>query len=103
VAESHVLRLLAAWGLPAPECQHVIRDGRGRFVAKVDFAWPRWRLVLEYDGDEVHTPRDWEADDDRQGRIEALGWRVERADRGDLRPSSSRLCALLTSLLTQPA
>jgi hypothetical protein len=103
VAESHVLRLFSSWGLPAPETQYVIRDGRGRFVARVDFAWPRWRLALEYDGDEAHPPRAWAADDRRQERMEDLGWRVERADRGDLRPSATRLRTLLTSLLTEPA
>ena len=90
--EAHVLRLFNTWGLPAPECQYVLRDEGGRFVAKVDFALAPWRVGLEYDGDEWH-------DDRRQERIEGLGWRLERADRGDLRPSSTRLRALLTSLL----
>jgi hypothetical protein len=103
VKEAHVLRLFQAWGLPAPECQYVIRDGRGRFVAKVDFAWPRWRVGLEYDGDEFHAPRRWLADDTRQARIEALAWRIERADRYDLRPSATRLRSLLAHLLSQPA
>ncbi|HEV7861932.1 MAG TPA: hypothetical protein VGR20_04500, partial [Acidimicrobiia bacterium] len=103
VKEAHALRLFRQWKLPPPECQYVIRNERGEFVAQVDFAWPLFRLALEYDGDEAHAPRKWSADDDRAETIEALGWRVERADRHDLRPSSTRLRALLTHLLRQPA
>jgi len=99
--EAHLLRLFHSWGLPAPECQYVIRDERGRFVAKVDFAWVPWHFGLEYDGDEFHPPRRWGHDDWRQARIERTGWRIERADRGDTRPSSPRLRALLTDVLTQ--
>jgi hypothetical protein len=97
--EAHVLRLFHTWGLPAPECQYTIRDEQGRFVAKADFAWVPWRVGLEYDGDEFHSPRRWGHDDRRQARIERTRWRIERADRGDLRPSETRLRALLTGLL----
>jgi hypothetical protein len=100
--EAHVLRLFHNWGLPAPECQYVIRDERGRFVAKVDFAWAPWRFGLEYDGDEFHPPRRWGHDDRRQARIEKQRWRIERAERGDTRPSSTRLRALLSGVLLQP-
>jgi hypothetical protein len=84
--EAHVLRLFHNWGLPPPECQYVIRDERGRFLAKVDFAWVPWRFGLEYDGDEFHSPRRWAHDDRRLARIEQTHWRIERADRHDTRP-----------------
>lgn len=100
--EAHVLRLFHMWGLPTPECQYVIRDERGRFVAKVDFAWVPWRFGLEYDGDEFHSPRRWAHDDRRQARIEQQRWRIERADRHDTRPSSVRLRTRLTGVLSQP-
>jgi hypothetical protein len=103
VKEAHILRLFRRWGLPAPECQYVIRDAEGRFIAKVDFGWPRWRFGLEYDGDEFHPPRAWRRDDERQARIEAVAWRLERADRYDLRPSATRLRSLLTTVLSEPA
>jgi hypothetical protein len=90
--EAHVLRLFHNW-------QYVIRDERGRFVAKVDFGWPPWRFGLEYDGDESHPPRRWAHDDRRQARIERMCWRIERADRFDTRPSSQRLRTLLAGVL----
>ena len=100
--EAHVLRVLHTWGLPPPVTQYVIRDEDGRFLAKVDFAWPAWRFGLEYKGDEFHPPRAWARDDRRLARIEAIAWRIEESDRFDLRPSSTRLRTLLTSVLSEP-
>ena len=100
--EAHVLRVLHSWGLPPPVTQFVIRDENGRFLAKVDFAWPAWRFGLEYKGDEFHSPRAWPRDDRRLARIEAIAWRIEESDRFDLRPSATRLRSLLTEVLGQP-
>jgi len=100
--EAHVLRVLSRWGLPAPETQYVIRDANGRFLARVDFAWPDWRFGLEYYGDEFHPPRAWARDDRRLARIEAMQWRIEEADRGDFRPSAVRLRMCLLEVLGQP-
>ena len=102
VKAAHVLRRIHDWGLPMPLCEHDIRDAHGGFVAKVDFIWAPWWLILEYDGDEYHGPRRWGIDDRVQAQIEALGYRLERADRFDLRPSSTRLRDRLSSVLLQP-
>lgn len=37
-------------GLPRPVPQLEIFDERGRLLARVDFAWPQHRLVVEFDG-----------------------------------------------------
>jgi hypothetical protein len=37
-------------GLPAPVLQYEVYDARGRFVGRTDFAWPRYRLLGEFDG-----------------------------------------------------
>jgi hypothetical protein len=102
VKAAHALRLFRKWGLPAPQCEYVVRDRQGRAVGRIDFVWLPWRFGLEYDGDEFHPPRRWEADDRREDAIEALGLRLERADRFDLRPSSTRLRDLLTKVLGEP-
>jgi Protein of unknown function (DUF559) len=101
--EARVLRRLEEWGLPQPQRQFKVRDRKGRFVARVDFAWPALRLILEYDGQRFHGPRQEEHDARRQEHIESLGWRVERADKRDLRPSSTSLRNLLTTLLLDQA
>jgi hypothetical protein len=100
--EAHIVRVFHHWGLAPPVTQYVIRDENGRFLAKVDFAWPAWRFGLEYKGDEFHPPRAWARDDRRLARIEAIAWRIEESDRFDLRPSATRLRALLTSVLGRP-
>jgi hypothetical protein len=103
VKAAHVLRRICDWGLPMPLCEYTINDEHGGFVAKVDFIWLPWWLVLEYDGDEHHGPRRWAVDDRLQSQIESLGYRLERADRFDLRPSATRLFDLLSGILTEPA
>jgi hypothetical protein len=103
VKAAHVFRRIWDWGLPMPLCEHEILDAHGGFVAKVDFFWQPWWLILEYDGDEFHGPRRWGIDDRTQAEIEFLGYRLERADRFDLRPSSTRLYDRLASvLLSEP-
>lgn len=89
--EALALRRFSEWGLCPPECQYVIRDGRGRFLAKVDFAWPVRRVAFEYLGDEHHPIRRWWQDERRLRAVEALGWHLELGDRYDVRPSSTGL------------
>lgn len=101
--EALALRRFWEWGLPPPECQYVIRDGNGRFLARVDFAWPSRRFALEYLGDEHHPPRRWWRDERRLRVMEDRGWRVELGDRHDLRPSSTRLRDALLEVLVRSA
>ena len=44
------MHLMLAAGLPAPVPQYKIRDGSGRVVHRVDFAWPELGVFLEFDG-----------------------------------------------------
>lgn len=37
-------------GLPRPELQYEVRDGRGHLVGRVDFAWPALKVIVEFDG-----------------------------------------------------
>jgi hypothetical protein len=80
--ESRVRVALALAGL-APVPQYEVRDG-GRFVGRVDLAWPECRVALEYEGahhfDGVQIARD----DDRIRRLLAAGWRVIRISAADL-------------------
>lgn len=49
-AESRIRYLCWAEGIPKPVPQFVIRDRRGRSIARVDLAWPEHRVYLEMDG-----------------------------------------------------
>ncbi|HEY2195006.1 MAG TPA: hypothetical protein VGH76_22285 [Actinomycetospora sp.] len=62
-------------GFPPPVSQHEVWDGPW-FVARLDLAWPEWKVALEYDGHD-------HAADDRRGRdverideLRGLGWVV---------------------------
>ena len=77
VRETDVRLTLVACRLPEPETNGVIRDDRGRFLARGDLVYRRWKLVIEYDG--WHHERDAEQrskDIHRRERLEAAGWRV---------------------------
>ena len=47
--ESRLRAQLVLAGLPPPEVQFRILH-EGKFVARVDLAWPAWRIAIEYDG-----------------------------------------------------
>lgn len=81
--ESRVRLALVLAGL-APEPQYEVRAG-GRFVARVDFAWPQAKVALEYDG--AHHFEDGQIirDDERLRRLRAAGWTVIRISAPDLR------------------
>ena len=50
MGESRFFYFCYAAGLPAPIPQYEVRDGRGQFVARVDFAWPELGVFVEFDG-----------------------------------------------------
>ena len=102
VGAARMLRKICDWGLPMPLCEYEVLDEHGQWIATVDFAWPAWWLVLEYDGKSAHGPRRRPLDARRKAAIERIGWRVERADRFDARPSSTRVFDLLNPILTEP-
>lgn len=65
-------------GLPEPQVDVDIYDRDGRFIARVDMAYPQWRIVIEYEGEHHGSAGQWELDLDRYARLEEEGWRVIR-------------------------
>ena len=98
-AEMRLVRQLQVWGFPVPERQVEVRDGEGRFVARVDLGYRNSNgdasVVLEYQGERHHGPRAKEHDTGRLRRIEAAGVTVVIVDKDNLR--SPALRARLTS------
>jgi hypothetical protein len=82
--ETRLRLLLHRSGLPVPVAQHEIRAG-GRFVARVDFAWPALRFAVEYDGAWHGDPDRLAEDRDRLNRLAAAGWRILFVTKGDMR------------------
>jgi hypothetical protein len=67
------LALCDARGLPRPLVNHVIEG------EEVDFAWPRYRLVVETDGRETHLTRHaFEHDRVKDAALTVAGYRVVR-------------------------
>ncbi|MGS2618144.1 endonuclease domain-containing protein [Micromonospora sp. LZ34] len=68
------VRLIKA-GLPRPVTKHVITRA-GRFVARVDLAWPELKVAIEYDGLWHHDPAQFHHDRQRLNRILGDDWIV---------------------------
>ena len=82
--ESVLRWLLHEAGLPRPVLQYVVRDGEGRFLGRVDLAWPEQRVIVEFDG-EVHRERQVFVQDlRRQNGIVLAGWRMLRFSSADV-------------------
>jgi len=82
--ESVLRWLLHEAGMPEPTLQHVVTDAGGRFIGRVDFAWPERKVIVEFDGD-VHRDRDVFVNDvRRQNALIAAGWTVLRFTSADV-------------------
>ncbi|WEG09223.1 DUF559 domain-containing protein [Microbacterium horticulturae] len=68
-------------GLPEPVLDHDVLDHAERFVARVDQAYPQWKIAIEYEGAHHNTDQQWESDIERYARLEAAGWLVIRVSR----------------------
>jgi hypothetical protein len=76
--ESLLRLLLVRAGLPEPVCGYELRDGR-RSIGWFDLAWPDWRVIAEYDGDQHRTSTvQYERDIRRFDRADDAQWRVVR-------------------------
>lgn len=89
--ETETRLLLVSHGMPEPAVQHVVRD-RGRFVARVDLAYPELKIAIEYEGDgHRRSQKQWRKDIQRQRELEGLGWIVIRVTELDLREHGAAL------------
>ena len=93
-------------GIPAPVCQADVRDRRGAFVGRVDFAWPDLAVVGEADGRskyEGNAVRAFEAEKDRQAALEGLGLIVVRwASRHLAGPQPEMISRIRAALTRSP-
>jgi len=84
--ESVLRVVIVLAGLPEPLCNYNVFDEDGRFLARGDLAYPEYKLLLEYQGDQHRTDRaQWRSDIRRTGRLEDAGWQVLQFMDDDLR------------------
>lgn len=77
------LALIEAGLAPVPQFEV---HARGRFLARVDLAFPHLRIAIEYDGRAVHEGEDvFARDRQRQNDLVRAGWLVLRFSAIDLR------------------
>ena len=98
--ETRLRLLLVRAGLPEPDVNWVLVDEFGRTVARLDLAYRKWRVGVEYDG-RVHAedPRQFERDADRWDDIRRAGWRHVRILRHHMRGDQPRAVALVREAL----
>ncbi|WCC79537.1 hypothetical protein O6R08_08460 [Cutibacterium equinum] len=110
-AESPAESLIRAkWhiaGVPAPILQLVVRDSKGRFLGRVDFAWPEAGVIAEYDGRTKYGALLEPGDDigqviiaekRREAAIIDKGWTVLRFTVKDLRTPTGSAQRILAAL-----
>jgi Protein of unknown function (DUF559) len=95
--ESRLRLLMLRGGLPAPVPQFSVRLD-GRFVARVDFAWPDRKVAVEYDGLWHAEEGQFARDRQRLNRLHAAGWRVVFVTAQDMH-DPERLLALIAAAL----
>lgn len=96
--ETRVVQVLRSHGLPEPQRQFVIRHG-GRFVARVDLAYPQWRIAIEYESYEWHLGADAIVrDSQRRNEIAAARWTPLAATAVDVRAGGARLAAAVRAI-----
>ncbi|MFI5692007.1 type IV toxin-antitoxin system AbiEi family antitoxin domain-containing protein [Kribbella sp. NPDC051586] len=86
VGESRLRVLMHNHGLPAPVPQFVFEDSQG-FIGRVDFAFPEYETVVEFDGLTKYsggTPDALIREKAREDRLRGLGLQVVRTIWADL-------------------
>ncbi|MFG2057779.1 endonuclease domain-containing protein [Micromonospora sp. NPDC048930] len=82
--ETRLRLLLLDAGLGPLNAQHDVLDARGRFVGRVDLAWPALRVAVEYDGDHHRERAHFRQDVARLNALRAAGWLVLRFTADDV-------------------
>ncbi len=96
--ESRLRVRLVLAGLPTPVTQHVVRAGR-RFVARLDLAWPEYRVAVEYDGLWHRDPDQFHRDRRRLNQLLAEHWIVLHVTAPRLRDDVDSLVAEVRAAL----
>jgi hypothetical protein len=75
--ETRLLRILREAGLPDPVLQYEVLDDEGRFVMRLDAAYPDEMVGIEADSERWHSDRRrFVADRTKRSAAESLGWRI---------------------------
>jgi very-short-patch-repair endonuclease len=98
--ETLLLQTLRRNQLPEPVLQYEIFDRAGRFVARVDAAYPEHHIVIEYDSKQEHSD-EWALarDASRRNQLLALGHQPLTARYRDLRGGGGELATAIRACM----
>ncbi len=103
VLERRLLGIVRTYELPDPLLQHEVWQA-GRFVARIDAAYPDRKIALEVDGYSAHSSRDaFQRDRTRQNRLVALGWTVLRFTWADVVDRPAMVAATIREAFARAA
>ena len=101
--ETLMLDVIRRHGLPAPVPQFEIYEN-GRFVARVDAAYPEARIAIEYQSYQEHDePRPIVRDSRRRNRIKRARWSVIDVTHPELRDGGEDFCGAIRVGLEEAA
>ena len=84
--ETRTRLLLTDAGLRPRQTQIEVFNRFGDFVHRIDMGWPKWKVGVEYDGEQHWSnPAIRAKDIDQQAELEELGWRTIRVSSEILR------------------
>lgn len=99
--ESELRWELVCAGLPEPEVNANIFDEGGRWLARGDLVYARWKVLVEYDGwYHERSAEQRQSDIARKERLDGAGWRViviTAADMADPRAVVRRVGSALVA------
>src|SRR5262249_23538121 len=105
--ESRLRVALVSRGIPRPVAQYSVFSGSGRFVARLDLAFPSVRVGVEYEGRQHTSDSQLTRDLRRHNALAALGWTVLRFSSADVltRPDwvAAQVAAALSMAQAQSA
>lgn len=97
--ETRTRLLLVRAGFPEPTPNLTVRDPDTGGSRRIDNAYERWLIGVEYDGDVHRSKGAWRAEHARRDSLESLGWTLRRLTARDIRRPARFLTALRRSVL----
>jgi very-short-patch-repair endonuclease len=85
-------------GLPRPECQVDVFDADGQFIGRLDLAYRRARVGIEYEGDQHRERTAFRRDLARINAMQAAGWVIVRVTADDIRNPDKMIAQIRAAL-----
>jgi very-short-patch-repair endonuclease len=99
--EDRFVQIIRDSGLPMPRSQYELHDELGRFIGRLDFAYPDRRFGIEIDGYRYHTdPAAFVRDRQRQNAILTAGFNLLRYTAEDLFRRPAHVIAEIAATLS---